>query len=96
MRYTIRSSGCTHKDKIIVLSRNVGKRTPTYAATHLSVVVAFSRPLMMYVYTVRFRILQLHFYYSLASSLEYDSEISLVCLIRGTHTNTHTHTRAKL
>ena len=58
MRYTIRSSGCTLEDKIIALSRNVGKRTPSYATTPVSVFVEVSRPLMLYVYTVRFRILQ--------------------------------------
>ena len=78
MRYTIRSSGCTLEDKIIALSRNVGKRTPSYAATTVSVVIEFGRPLMLYVYTVRFRTLQQHFFNSLASSLEYDSEISHV------------------
>jgi hypothetical protein len=90
MRYTIRSSGCNLEDKIIALSRNVGKRTPNYSATPVSVEVEFSRPLVLYVYTVRFRILQQHFLNSLASSLKYDSEISHVCLIRGAHTHTHT------
>ena len=71
MRYTIHSSGCTLEDKIIDLSRNVGKRKPDYAAAPVSVVVEFSRPLMLHVYTVRFRILQQHFLNSLASSLEF-------------------------
>jgi len=95
MRYTIRYLGCTLEDKIIALSRNVGKRTPSYAATPVSVVFEFSRTLMLYVFTVRFRIVQLHFFNSLASSLECDSEISHVCLIIGLHTHTHTHVRAR-
>jgi len=48
---------------------------------------------MLYVYTVRLRIVQLHFFNSLASSLEYDSEISHVCLIIGLHTRARTHAR---